>query len=145
MTDARTGLLANKAEREKFETLLNQALTDEASLGTLIARQKVAQPFYQSLEGERIPTVVSFANDISDIRTVIDVETEDHVGLLYAISQALSELGLAIYVAKITTEKGAAVDSFYVNERDGSKVVNLERQLQIERQLRAAITRLEAN
>ena len=43
---------------------------------------------------------------------VIDVETEDRVGLLYALSQTLSELRIDISVAKISTEKGAAMDSF---------------------------------
>ena len=143
MIDARTGLLANKEEREKFEKLLNQTLTREMDLSPLIARQRAPQPLYQSLEGERIPTVIAFDNETSDERTVIDLEAEDHVGLLYAISQALSELDLDIFVAKITTEKGAAVDSFYVNERDGRKIPNPERQLQIEQRLRAAIARLE--
>jgi [protein-PII] uridylyltransferase len=145
VTDAKTGLLANKDERAKFEELLNRSLTGEIDLGVLIARQQKTQPLYQSLEGERIPTVISFDNDISDVRTVIDVETEDHVGLLHTISQVLSDLGLDIFVAKITTEKGAAVDSFYVNERDGSKVANAERRIQIERRLKAAVASLEAN
>src|SRR6185312_11539039 len=143
VTDARTGLLANKEEREKYETYLNQVLTGDVDLPALIARQKVAQPLYQSLEGERIPTVIRFDNETSDTRTVIDLEAEDHVGLLYSISTTLAELDLDISVAKISTEKGAAIDSFYVSERDGSKVLGAERQREIVRKLSAAIARLE--
>ena len=143
VTDARTGLLADKAERERCERYLSQALTGDIDLPALIAPQKVAQPLYQSLEGERIPTSIRFDNDTSDMRTVIDVETEDHVGLLYTISQALSELDLDIYLAKISTEKGAAIDSFYVSERDGRKVLEPRRQGEIERRLRGALARLE--
>ena len=73
---------------------------------------------------------------------MIDVEAEDHVGLLYFISQTLAELRLDIALAKISTEKGAAIDSFYVSESDGGKVLDPERQRQVERKLRAAITRL---
>ena len=145
VTDARTGLLANKEEREKYETYLNQTLTGDVDLPALIARQKVAQPLYQSLEGERISTIIRFDNETSDTRSVIDVEAEDHVGLLYTISQALAELDLDIYLAKISTEKGAAIDSFYVSERDGGKVMDGERQREVERRLRAAIARLEKN
>jgi [protein-PII] uridylyltransferase len=145
VTDARTGLLANKEEREKFEKYLNQALTGEVDLPGLIARQKVAQPLYQSFEGERISTLIRFDNDTSDTRSVMDVEAEDHVGLLYAISQALAELDLDIYLAKISTEKGAAIDSFYVSERDGGKILDGERQREIERRLRGTISRLEKN
>jgi len=141
--DAKSGLLAGKDERDRFEKFLNQALTGEIDLPALIAWKSVAQPLYQSLPGERIPTVARFDNDTSDTRTVIDLETEDHVGLLYTISQALAELDLDISVAKISTEKGAAIDSFYVSERDGSKVLAAERQREIERKLSAAIARLE--
>jgi [protein-PII] uridylyltransferase len=143
VTDARTGLLAGKEERDKFEKHLNQALTGDLDMSVLIARRIVGQPFYQSLEGERIPTVIRFDNETSDTRTVIDVETEDHVGLLYTISQALAELNLDIYVAKISTEKGAAIDSFYVSEGDGAKIRDAGRQQEIERRLRTAIARLE--
>ncbi|PYK97499.1 MAG: [protein-PII] uridylyltransferase [Verrucomicrobia bacterium] len=145
VTAAGTGLLANKEERERFEKYLNQALTGDLDLPALIARQKVAQPLYQSLEGERIPTLIRFDNDTSDTRTVIDVETEDHVGLLYTISQVLAELDLDIYVAKISTEKGAAIDSFYVSEAGGAKILEPERQQEIGRRLRSAIGRLEGN
>jgi [protein-PII] uridylyltransferase len=144
VTDARTGLLADKEERERFEHLLAGALTADLDLSSLIARLKGVRPLYQSLEGERIPTAIRFDNAISDIRTVIDVETEDHVGLLYTISQALAELGLNIFVAKISTEKGAAIDSFYVSEQDGAKILSPDRQRQIEQRLRAAIGRLAA-
>src|SRR5438093_620398 len=141
--DTKTGLLAGKDERDRFEKFLNQALTGEMDLSALIAWKSVAQPLYQSLAGERIPTVTRFDNETSDTRTVIDLETEDHVGLLYTISQALAELDLDIYLAKISTEKGAAIDSFYVSERDGGKVLAAERQREIERKLSAAIARLE--
>src|SRR5207248_3810333 len=119
----------------RFEKYLSQALTGDIDLHALIGRQKVARPLYQSLEGERIPTLIRFDNETSDTRTVIDLETEDNLGLLYTISQALAELDLDIYVAKISTEKGAAIDSFYVSERDDRKIVNRERQEAIEQRL----------
>ena len=143
VTDTKTGLLAKKEEREKFETVLGKALVGPVDFAPLIARQKNSTPFYQSVGGERIPTALRFDNEISDTRTVLDVETEDRVGLLYTISQVLSELGLDISVAKICTEKGAAIDSFYLGELDGSKVQSVERQKAVERKLRAAFARLD--
>ncbi|MCI0349595.1 MAG: hypothetical protein L0Z53_09245, partial [Acidobacteriales bacterium] len=58
--------------------------------------------------------------------------------LLHVISQALSELNLDISLAKISTEKGAAIDTFYVCEQDGQKIVWPERQRLIEERLRMA-------
>ena len=143
VTDSRTGLLAGREQREKFEALLLKSLTGHLDFAALLAKQKPASPLYQSHEGERIPTVIQFDNESSGTRTVVDVETEDCVGLLFAISQALSELGLDIFVAKISTEKGGAMDSFYVCERDGSRVLTLERQRAVEAKLRSAIVSLD--
>ena len=42
------------------------------------------------------------------------------------------------------TERGAAIDSFYVRELDGGKIISAERRILIERQLREAINRLDA-
>ncbi len=145
VNDAKTGSLAPREEHGKFDTLLDQVLNDETvELSALIARQVVARPVYQAYAGERMTTQIHFDNEASDARTIIEIETEDRLGLLYAISQAFAELALDISGARIVTERGAAIDSFYVRELDGSKVVSPERQTLIENRLREAISRLEA-
>jgi [protein-PII] uridylyltransferase len=143
VTDARTGSLAKREERENFETLLNEILTseEEIDLAERIEKRGSASP-YKIFEGERIPTVIHFDNETSETRTIIQVEAEDKVGLLYTVSQVLNDLSLDIYVAKIATEKGAAIDSFYVAEEGGSKIESPERQRSIERKLRTALNRL---
>ena len=89
-------------------------------------------------------TQIRFDNETSDARTLIEIETEDRLGLLYAISQTFTELALDISAARIVTERGAAIDSFYVCELDGGKVASAGRQLLIEDRLRTAIKRLDA-
>jgi [protein-PII] uridylyltransferase len=135
--------VVHREAREKFEHILNQVLVGEGvDFRALIARQKSARPLYQALLGERMPTRIFFDNDTSENRTVIDLETEDHLGLLYGVSEALAEAGLDITLAKISTEKGAAIDSFYVSERDGQKVLRAERQKLIAERLLAALNEL---
>ena len=73
---------------------------------------------------------------------MIDIETEDQLGLLYAVTQTLSEVGLDISLAKISTEKGAAIDSFYVSERDGQKLLHPDRQKYIADKLMTALRAL---
>lgn len=142
--DARTAGLAGGEQREKFETVINQALTgEEVDFHALIAKQKLARPVYQAYTGERIATRFHFDNEVSETRTLLEIETEDRIGLLYVISQTLSELNLDIVAARISTEKGAAIDSFYVREADESKVLSSERQHSIERRLRHAIHALD--
>jgi len=145
VTDAKTGNLADREQRDKFQEVLRKALTGgEVDFPALIARRKINRPAYQAYLGEQIPPQVRFDNEASESRTVIEVQAEDRIGLLYAISQTLSEVDLDIFGAKISTERGAAIDSFYVREFDGGKVTSEERQHSIERKLRHAIKSLEA-
>ena len=94
-------------------------------------------------EGERIPLRVQFDNDTSETRTVIDIETEDRVGLLYAISQVFADQKLDVVLAKISTEKGAAIDTFYVTDLDGQKIYSPEYQRSIHDNIRRAIAELD--
>ncbi len=146
VVDARTGSLANAEQHDVFEKVLTKALEGkDVDFQALITRQKIVRPVYQAYSGEQMPTRIQFDNDSSDRRTVIEVETEDRLGLLYTISQAFTEVELDISTAKISTEKGAAIDTFYVRDADGGKVVEIERQKQIERHLRLAITQLDSS
>ena len=72
-----------------------------------------------------------------------EIETEDRIGLLYTISQTLTELALDISAAKICTERGAALDSFYVRELSGGKVLDPERQRAIKHHLCHAFQTLD--
>ena len=144
VNDGRTGNLATPEQYDKFAVLLEKVLIGEGvDLPALIARQLPASPVYEAYVGERMPTQINFDNEASETRTLIEIQTEDRLGLLYAISQTFSELALNVARARIVTERGAAIDSFYVCETGGGKVVSAERQRQIEHGLRQAIHRLE--
>ena len=145
VTDAKTGLLANREERERFETLLTQILSgEEMDLPKLISKAQKTGSLYRSVEGEKIPTTIHIDNAISETQTVIDLQTEDRVGLLYTISQTLHELELNISVAKISTEKGAATDSFYVTDQLGRKIESEDHRKWIVKKLSEGLQKLEA-
>ena len=145
VNDGRTGNLATREQHDKFAALLEKVLIGEdVDLSALIAQQIPGRPAYEAYVGERMTTQIQFDNEASETRTLIEIQTEDRLGLLYAISQTLSDLALDIVGARIVTERGAAIDSFYVRELDGSKVEAEERHKQIDRELRQAIHRLEA-
>lgn len=143
VADARSGAPAGEPQQEKFNELLARVLTGkDVDFRTLVTRQKISRPLYQSYEGETLPTLIRLDNESSENRTLLEVETEDRIGLLHAIAQTLSLLGVDISAAKICTERGAAIDTFYVSERDGGKILDSERQKHIERKLRQAIHNL---
>ena len=142
--DGRTGSLATREQRDKFSELLETVLVGEdVDLGELIARQASVRPLYAGYFGERIRTQIRFDNDASEDRTLIELETEDRLGLLYTISRTFAELQLDISAARIVTERGAALDTFYVREIAGGKIQLPGRQAKVELALRAAIGRLE--
>lgn len=143
VVDADSGSFVKREARDQLEAVLPKALTLESvDLRGLIKKKQPARPAYAALEGERLPTRIQFDNRTLANRTVIEIETEDRLGLLFAVAQVFAELGLDISVAKIVTEKGAAIDSFYVREFDGQKVLQPERQQVIAARLRAAIESL---
>jgi len=144
VADAKTGQLAGTEQREKFEHLLGEVLVNpDTDLQAHIARQNLSRPLFQAYVGEHLPTQIQLDNTTSDSRTLIEVETEDRIGLLYAIAQTFTELQLDISAARICTEKGAAIDNFYVQEIGGGKILSPERQQAIERRLRHAIQQLD--
>jgi [protein-PII] uridylyltransferase len=145
VNDARTGSLATREQHEKFDQLLDRVLTGQnADLPALIDRQRITRPLYQAYDGERMPTQIRLDNEASEARTLIEIETEDRLGLLYAISQTFAELAVDLSAARIVTERGAAIDNFYVSELDGGKIISSERQQLIECRLREAIGQIEA-
>jgi [protein-PII] uridylyltransferase len=144
VNDAKTGNLATRGQHDQFAALLEKVLLgEEVDLRSLIKKQILSRTFYQPYAGEQMATQISFDNEISDTRTLIEVETEDRLGLLYAISQTFAELSVDIAGARIVTERGAAIDSFYVREFDGRKIESPERQALIESRLLEVIKHLE--
>ena len=145
VADARTGHLAEPAERDKCNRLLSRVLTrGKTDLAELIARRPALPPLYQSVEGERLPTTVHFDNATSETCTVLDLETEDHLGLLYHIADELARLAIRIALARVSTEGGAAVDSFYITDAAGRKLTAPDRQEEIRDRLLQRIAALSA-
>lgn len=145
VNEARTGNLAERVQRENFADLLEKVLTGKmVDFQTLIAQQTAARSSYSAYFGERMETQIHFDNEASEDRTLIEIETEDRLGLLHTISQTFAELHLDIAAARIVTERGAAIDSFYVSDIISGKITAPKRLEIIAARLREAIGQLEA-
>ncbi len=91
----------------------------------------------------KLPTRVRIDNSTSDRFTIIDVFAHDRLGLLYAITRSLFELGLSVGSAKIGTRVDQVVDVFYVTDQAGRKIEDEERLVQIRDRLLQAIGQVE--
>jgi len=67
-------------------------------------------------------TSVRVKFDITPHHTIIDVYGPDVLGMLFVITRTLSELGLNIHFAKISSRVDGIVDSFYVLTGDGERI-----------------------
>ncbi|HVM62441.1 MAG TPA: [protein-PII] uridylyltransferase [Verrucomicrobiae bacterium] len=126
------------------EAMLERMLSDREKIefADVLQRLRAIRGPAPRIREVRIPTVISFDNEISKGRTILEIQTEDRLGLLYTITHTLSELGLDISFAKISTEKGAAIDTFYVQDQLGKKVADPTRLSAIRAKLDAAINLL---
>jgi [protein-PII] uridylyltransferase len=72
------------------------------------------------------PTRIAIDNHSHPTLTVVDLQTPDRLGLLCDVLKGFSTLHVNISSSRITTEKGAAIDSFYVTDRAGRKISSRE-------------------
>jgi [protein-PII] uridylyltransferase len=126
---------------QNSETMLQRTLTnkEEIDFRSLLAKMRSRRGEVPRIREVTIPTVIEFDNEISKSRTIIEIQTEDQLGLLYTITQTMSDIGLDISFAKISTEKGAAIDSFYIQDERGAKIIDPDRLAQIKEKLHSAI------
>jgi [protein-PII] uridylyltransferase len=82
---------------------------------------------------------VKYDNAVSDTCTVIEVNAGDRTGLLHDQASVLSQLGLDIRAAKISTIASRTRGVFYVLDADGKKIEDKESMSRIEKELIARV------
>jgi [protein-PII] uridylyltransferase len=81
------------------------------------------------------PPKVTVDNRASDFFTLIEIFTDDRVGLLYTITHTLYNLRLDIRISKIATKADQVADVFYVRDFEGQKVEDKEQIMEIKKAL----------
>lgn len=82
---------------------------------------------------------VTIDNELSDTFTVIELQCQDKIGLLFRISHLLLELGIIINSAFIATKGIQAIDTFYLSTDNHNKIVNENRLKELESKLLALV------
>jgi len=131
VVDAGTGSLVKKIKCDKFSNIIKSVLNEATDLDILVDKASQTPPLYQAVERDSIPTKIAFDNERMPRRTIVEIETEDRVGLLYIVSKVFAELNIDLSYAKILTEKGAAIDSFYIQNEEGEKITTKAEQQDI--------------
>jgi [protein-PII] uridylyltransferase len=129
--------VTDEREISTVEKRLRQSLeTETFDFTPLLAKAMKRRGFHLSQELD-FPTRLTVDNDAHPVYTLVDIQTPDRLGLLYHLLRAFGESGVQIALSRIATEKGAAIDSFYVTEGDGRKLRN-ETMLRLQKALQQA-------
>ncbi|MCZ6569287.1 MAG: [protein-PII] uridylyltransferase [Deltaproteobacteria bacterium] len=118
----------------RIESQLRDTLAGKQTVEGLLANRSPTHP--HTLRA-KAPSV-RIANDESDFYTVIDVTANDRPALLYDITRTLSQFGLDVVMARVSTRANQVTDAFYVTD-NGHKILERMRQQQIEESLLTAI------
>jgi [protein-PII] uridylyltransferase len=130
-------------ELQRLERELERILSGAVD-STELDRKALAGARYHRAPKARFATTVHIDNHSSSSHTVVEVVTQDRPALLFCLANALQQLGLSIWFAKINTEGERVVDVFYVSTSSGQKVQGGEQRAQIRQAICSAVERLEA-
>jgi [protein-PII] uridylyltransferase len=118
-----------QARWSKFRDNLNEVLSGAIDVARLVASSQKGTLLQK--RAPKVSTVVQIDNEASEQFNIVEVFTDDRIGVLFDITHELHQLGLSIHVAKISTNVDQVADVFYVADQGGVKVTNPERLEQI--------------
>ena len=139
--DAKHQPVAGDRDHRLFERLLDESLQDpDFDFSAHIAKARARGGYRMSQEVD-IPTRISVDNRSHPSFTIVDIETPDRMGLLYELFAVLDRRELNLELARITTEREVAMDTFYLSRtEDGSKLASEDEIRQLQQALhRAAV------
>lgn len=133
--------VSHRVDRATLEKTLTESLSEsEDRLAEKLAGQ--GPTLWQKALGEaEFPATLRIDTESEPGRTLVQVESPDRLGLLYEITKALSEEGMQIVAARITTEKGAALDTFQVVDRQGRAVTEEQEHARLLARLKQVVGR----
>ncbi|HEV7265537.1 MAG TPA: [protein-PII] uridylyltransferase [Falsiroseomonas sp.] len=139
--DAAGGVFDAPHRLARLAVLIEQSLSGRLRLDAEIGKLR-REP--ARLRAVQIPPRVVIDNHASNSHTVIEVNGRDRPGLLHDVTAAISEQGLQIGSAHITTYGVRAVDVFYVKDVFGLKVENERKLAALRKALVSALGGAEA-
>ncbi|HEY1792538.1 MAG TPA: [protein-PII] uridylyltransferase [Opitutaceae bacterium] len=141
------GVVQNAAAQETFARTIEAALVANTDLYPEIVSQakKIAATRYLYAKGgealqSSFPPTVDVYHEISMQRTIVEVQARDQIGLLYRLAKSISDHGFDITFARIGTERGVAIDTFYIESANHEAVEDPERLPRLRTALTEVIT-----
>ena len=119
---------------------MKQVLEGNREVSSLV--EGMVAPLFHKYASSRLSTRVEIDNAVSDFYTVIEIYTHDRPGLLYRISQKIFEMGLNLWMARISTKVDQVVDVFYIQDLSGAKIEEEEKISRVKREITEELERI---
>jgi [protein-PII] uridylyltransferase len=134
------GHVRDEARLEKMVRLLEMALKPPVGNELPVEPFTFVPPVGSGGPSVDTPPLVTFDPTRTDAHTVLVVETQDEIGLLYRILSALAASGVNCAHAIITTEAGRVGDVFFLTDTEGRKITDPLRLEQIRQRVLQSIS-----
>ncbi len=105
---------------ESLAALLSGTIEVEALL------RRRGRPVGVTRSPTKVPGSVTITNDDSDFYTIADIAANDRLGLLHDLTRVIAEHGFEVYISKAATTLDQVTDTFYLKDRNGKKILDLE-------------------
>ena len=116
------GAVTDEREIAKVSRTLNDALAQEIYDFAPLLKKAKKRRAYGLPHDLEMPTRIVIDNNVHPTYTLVEIQTPDRLGLLHHLLRGFASAGINIALSRITTGKGAAIDSFYVSNAEGRKV-----------------------
>ncbi len=100
--------------RELFTHMVEEALVANKDLSAAVAEQMKK---YSLPAGTNKPSIEVY-QEISSPRIIVEIHAPDRFGLLYRVGKAMAEHEFNLAAARVHTQRGLAIDSFYLEPAD---------------------------
>jgi [protein-PII] uridylyltransferase len=148
VTEQNGGLVKESSAREIFEKTLESTLANNKRILPLIAeRQKKNRRKDRVRQvdalGLKINPSVNVFQEMALNRTIVEIQANDHIGLLFVLARTISEMGFDITFARISTERSVAIDVFHIESALADQPIDSERLLELREKLNQVVSREE--
>jgi len=113
------GPVQNPHAKEIFEQAIKDSLLHNKDLLPQIQEQarkhrRLSYLRSQDHVNAPLPPSIDIYQELAQRRTIIEVQADDRIGLLYQLTKAISDHNFDITFARISTERGVAIDTFHI-------------------------------
>lgn len=135
--DFRGSVIDNPERLSRLQVLVTDAMTGKLDIDSNIDRKLTGAPLREVyLEVE---SSIIIDNKASEYFTILEVNGQNRLGLLYDLASVFYKRKISIFGAHVATYGERAVDVFYVQELDGTKISHKGRLKALKENLKSAI------